>query len=185
MSLTECKFNEKMTDFALELYRQTVANKPDRNLVLSPASISIALAMAHRGAQGKTRDQMTKLLFGQDISEDKVQQGLTQMSQVLNQPLSDGLVLKSANGLFVDDHFGLLGDYVTEANNIFQAQAVNVSFCENSQQAVNHINDWVAEKTNGKIDKLFDKLDGNVKLILANAIYFKVGNHQLGFKFID
>lgn len=40
--------------------------------------------------------------------------------------------------------------------------------------AVDHVNQWVSDKTNGKIPRLFDSLDANTVLALTSAIYFKV-----------
>jgi len=64
------EFSEKTTDFALDLFRQA-ANKPE-NVVFSPASVAVALAMAHRGAQGDTRAQIGRRLFG-DLPDSQVE----------------------------------------------------------------------------------------------------------------
>ena len=46
--------------FAWDLYQ--VLRGREGNLFCSPASISLALAMAHDGARGETQDQMTQAL---------------------------------------------------------------------------------------------------------------------------
>jgi hypothetical protein len=46
--------------FAIDLYKQI--RKPAENLIFSPYSISMCLAMAYAGARGKTESQMAKAL---------------------------------------------------------------------------------------------------------------------------
>jgi len=55
------EFSNKMTDFALDIFRQVALAK---NVVFSPTSMALALAMAHLGAQGETRTQINRRLFG-------------------------------------------------------------------------------------------------------------------------
>jgi len=66
---TDNAFGERTTDFALDLFRQVAINP--ENLVFSPASVALALAMAHIGSQGKTRMQICQGLFG-DLPYAKV-----------------------------------------------------------------------------------------------------------------
>jgi len=48
--------------FAVNLYQRLAETEPDRNLLLSPFSISFALSMVAEGAIDETRDQMTDVL---------------------------------------------------------------------------------------------------------------------------
>jgi len=106
----------------------------------------------------------------------QVEPELVKISHLLNQAPRDGLTLSTANRLFIDSHFKLLEPYLAETHRIFQAEPENVPFASDSNKAVQRINAWVNEKTNGKIDKLFEELDANTKLVIANAIYFKVND---------
>lgn len=172
---TDKVFSEKTADFALDLFRQVAKLNSDspetKNLVLSPTSITVALALAQRGAKGKTRQEIGDRLFG-NLKDENIEQSLTELSQLLNQK-QDGFILNSANRLFVDEHFNILDAYLQESQRVFQAAPENLPFSSNSGQAVQRINSWVNEKTNGKISSVFDRLDNSVKLIIANAIYFK------------
>lgn len=48
--------------FAADLYAQLNKTNADKNIFLSPYSISAALGMTAQGARGKTADQMNKVL---------------------------------------------------------------------------------------------------------------------------
>ncbi|HQG46913.1 MAG TPA: serpin family protein, partial [bacterium] len=43
----------------------------------------------------------------------------------------------------------------------------------NAPQALSIINDWVSNKTNGRIQKVIDTIDSDLMMLLLNAIYFK------------
>ena len=48
-------------------------------------------------------------------------------------------------------------------------------YCEPQEQLISleQVNNWCSEKTHGKITKILDQLDDNVRMILLNAVYFK------------
>ena len=48
--------------FGLDLYRAMATAQTNKNVVISPASIAIALSMAQLGAAGMTADQMNTVL---------------------------------------------------------------------------------------------------------------------------
>lgn len=49
----------------------------------------------------------------------------------------------------------------------------DVDFQSDMDSAIDTINDWVDETTNGKIDKLFESLDPDTILALTSSLYFK------------
>lgn len=59
--------------------------------------------------------------------------------------------------------------------NFYEADLEELSFAEDTEECRKHINDWVKEKTEGKISEILGA--GTVgpltKLVLVNAIYFK------------
>jgi serpin B len=58
--------------------------------------------------------------------------------------------------------------------NVYNAPLQNVDFIDNWEQARATVNTWVAQETQNKIQNLFPQgtIDGNTRLVLANAIYF-------------
>jgi len=174
------EFSEKTTDFAWDLFRTvTTPETTEKNLIFSPASIVLALALVQRGAQKETRNQIGRRLFG-DLADDQVEQELMRLIEVLlgnqNQQDDDGVILSVANRLFIDINFQVLDAYLTETGRVFKAVPENLPFSTDGDKAVKHINDWVSKETHGKIKQLIDQLDSGVNLIVANAIYFKVSS---------
>lgn len=57
----------------------------------------------------------------------------------------------------------------------YQAALEELSFAEDPEECRKHINDWVTEKTEGKISEILGvgTVGALTKLVLVNAIYFK------------
>ena len=74
------------------------------------------------------------------------------------------------------------GDYIhhpdfLERNRSFFGAVVAVALDFSAPQSTEIINEWVDTNTNGKIEKIVDRIDPQTLLFLINAIYFK-GNWQ-------
>ncbi|MBP7215502.1 MAG: serpin family protein, partial [Candidatus Kapabacteria bacterium] len=59
----------------------------------------------------------------------------------------------------------------------FDAEVTGLNFNE-SEKSKEIINNWVNEKTKGKIKDIVDQIDGNSMMFLINAIYFKGAWHS-------
>nr|XP_035923536.1 serpin B8-like isoform X3 [Halichoerus grypus] len=57
----------------------------------------------------------------------------------------------------------------------YEAELEELSFAEDTEECRRHINDWVTERTEGKISEILGAgtVDPLTKLVLVNAIYFK------------
>ncbi|XP_053689988.1 serine protease inhibitor 42Dd-like isoform X2 [Sabethes cyaneus] len=166
----DTQFVRKTNDFALELYKQIISNE-DKNIIISPFSISTCLAFAAMGAAGATADDMfSALKYGSSSEKLKVAEnyGKTIGS------LFDNNSLKIANKMYVMEQYSIKPDFHDIAVNSFQSEAESINFADNSK-AAKTINEWVEAKTNNKIHDLIspDALDEFTRMVLVNAIHFK------------
>jgi serpin B len=81
------------------------------------------------------------------------------------------VTLNIANSIWNKDNFAVENDFIERNQTFYNAVVKPVDF--NSSQTVNKINNWVDDKTNGKINKIIDQLSPLDRMILINAIYFK------------
>uniref|UniRef100_A0A287ARJ8 Serpin domain-containing protein n=1 Tax=Sus scrofa TaxID=9823 RepID=A0A287ARJ8_PIG len=161
------------TDFAFSLYKQLVSLDPNKNVIFSPLSVSIALAFLSLGARGST---LTELLEGLKFNltktpEAEIHQGFQHLLRALSQP-SNLLQLNVGNAMFVDERLKLLDKFVQDARELYFSEAFSISF-KDSDAAVEFINNYVKNKTKGKIVDLFKQLSPDTVLVLVNCIYFK------------
>jgi serine protease inhibitor len=83
--------------------------------------------------------------------------------------------LKVANALWGDQRFDLKNDYVDAIAKHYGTDGVQrVDFLNNFPKAAQHINQWVEDQTNDRIEDLIaEDGDPQTRLILTNAIFFK------------
>jgi serine protease inhibitor len=65
-----------------------------------------------------------------------------------------------ANGIFYQESFSLTSDFTGKIQKMLQTSVANIkaeNFSENPGLATRNINNWVSEKTMGKIPQLFDE----------------------------
>uniref|UniRef100_A0A8B9XPT4 Serpin domain-containing protein n=1 Tax=Bos mutus grunniens TaxID=30521 RepID=A0A8B9XPT4_BOSMU len=136
------------TDFAFSLYKH----------------VSIALGFLSLGARGSTLTEiMEGLKFNlTETPKTEIHQGFQHLLQTLNRP-SNELQLSVGNAMFVQEE---------DAWVLYSSEAFPTEF-NDSNAAMKLINDYVKNKTQGKIEDLFKNLDSLTKIILLNYIYFK------------
>lgn len=152
------------------LFQAVVENNPG-NLIMSPLSAAVVLAMAAYGAGGETERQLKTVLH--IPSPDKFGlSGYQELISALNSVKENKLHL--ANKAFVNNRFSLKTTYKALTESYFQSISQSVNF-EQSVQAADTINNWVKEKTNDRIKDivLAGDLNEDTALVLVNAVYFK------------
>jgi len=66
----DAKLVSANTKFAFNLFRELVAEEMNKNIFISPLSISIALTMTYNGAEDTTKEAMAALSLNSYFSED-------------------------------------------------------------------------------------------------------------------
>lgn len=157
--------------FALELYQQL--GKARGNFFVSPYSIAAALGMVYAGAKGNTASEIAHALHLGALGADPQAAFLNQVKQA--PPIGgDGIIFESANALWGADRYPFNPDYIATIKAVFGGALTPLDF-SNSQAAADTINDWVARKTDKKIQNLVSPraLSALTRLVLTNAVYFK------------
>ncbi|XP_072618332.1 corticosteroid-binding globulin-like isoform X2 [Vulpes vulpes] len=163
----------KNVDFAFNLYRHLVASSPDKNVFISPVSISMALAMLSLGACGYTRVQLLQGLGFNltKMSEAEIHQGFRHLRHLLEK--SDTMLeMTMGNALFLDRSLELLEPFSADTKHYYDLEAWATDF-QDGTGASRQINEYIKNKTQGKIVDLLSKLDSSAMLILVNYIFFK------------
>uniref|UniRef100_A0A915ALB5 Serpin domain-containing protein n=1 Tax=Parascaris univalens TaxID=6257 RepID=A0A915ALB5_PARUN len=157
-------------EFALKLLRDS--GPSGSFAILSPFSISVALAMVYAGAGGKTKTELGDVLAKGAKHEEIVNYFSALMMGLSKEGV--GYKLLSANRLYVQEHLDILQSFKYVIKEKFDGQLQEVDFAKSTETA-KIINEWVEAKTNAKIRNLIssDMLTVATTLALVNAIYFK------------
>ncbi|NP_001164759.1 serpin B8 isoform X1 [Oryctolagus cuniculus] len=166
------ELREGNDSFAIKLLKMLGEAEKSQNVFFSPLSISCSLVMVYLGARGDTAAQMSQVLC---VNKDgDVHRGFQSLLSKINKTGTQYL-LRIANRLFGEETCDFLSSFKESCRKFYQAELEELSFAKNTEECRKHINDWVAEKTEGKISEVLGS--GTVgpltKLVLVNAVYFK------------
>lgn len=146
-------------DFALKLFQESLDG--ERNTLVSPLSVLLALGMTANGADGETLAQMEHTL-GSDV------ENLNYYLYSLMDGQSDQL--KLANAIWFRDHGLTVKDTFLETNaNYYQADLFQAPM---NAATAGEINAWVEEHTDRMIPGIIDELDPDTVMCLVNALAF-------------
>ncbi len=156
--------------FAFEL-RAELGEQPG-NLIFSPASVAVALAMTWHGAAGATRDEISNVL-GFTRNAEELAREAGQLAAGL-QSSGSGVTLAMANRLFGASGYAFEPDFLEEVARAFGAPFAPVDFAGDPDGARTQINRWVDEVTKGTIRDLVGPgaVTTDTRLALVNAVYF-------------
>lgn len=161
--LSSAEISESINQFGLDILQQSRAES--ENYIISPYSIYTALAMTAEGADNKTLEEMHKVLKIYDRDESIAM--LSSLQERLLKSSSSNTEISIANALYLGDNFTVEAEFENSVKNNFAARIMLNDFNLSS------INNWVKEKTKGKIPSILNELDPLSRLVILNAIYFK------------
>lgn len=160
------------------------ADQPNRNIVLSPLSIAYAFAMVRAGARGRTATEIDEVLHFPAHGRDQALNALTRDLVTTGDPpprtSSDDTrepgavhppIVAIANAVFAQDSLPIKEAYLRVLAEQYGTGVRTLDF--DSPEAAEQINAWVREQTAGRIEKLFDRIQPNIVMVLANAVYLK------------
>ncbi|MGG4095053.1 serpin family protein [Paenibacillus lautus] len=163
---------EAQNDFGLRLH-QALSNSPEYksgNLIISPYSITQALALAYNGTAGDTAAEMSDVLGWKGMSVDDINEGNRQLGSLLEN--GGGVVLNVANSVWHQQGLEMKKPYLQTVKDSYRAEVKEANLMH--ANAMNAINQWVNDKTSGMIPTIYDEPPGGVA-VLINAIYFNGG----------
>lgn len=164
--------------FAFDVYKQLIAT--NNNLIFSPASISIALAMTYAGAAGTTATEMASALhFSLPPAQlhpafNALDQTLTSRGQGKLGADGKPMQVDIVNALWAEKTYAFRSDFLDTLAANYGAGVNLLDFVNAPDPSRVTINNWVADQTNDKIQDLLPSgsVDSSTKLVLTNAVYF-------------
>ena len=154
--------------FSLELFKNVQKEKSEENVLVSPLSITTALAMTANGADGETLSEMEKLLGG-DISIEQLNSYF--YSYLDSFKSGNGFKLKNANSVWIkeDPELTVEKDFLQKSVDYYDAEVYSESFDKKTESAINN---WVKANTDGMIPKIIDQIADDTVMYLINALAF-------------
>ncbi len=159
-----------INQFGFELCRELFTTQKDKNLLVSPFSIAIALTMTTNGANGATRKAMADCLGFEEANLTSINHQAQALTQELIQR-DPQLEMKIANSLWARKGVEIRRDFIQRLHQFYDADVTVLDF--NAPDAVTKINNWVSKKTGNLIKAIVNRINPEHALFVINAIYFK------------
>ncbi|QKY22151.1 serpin family protein (plasmid) [Halolamina sp. CBA1230] len=176
--------------FALDLFDELRTADAAENLLVSPISATIALAMTYAGAGGSTREQMRESL-GYTLDDDQLHAAFNDLQRTLSDrdenideddlpsDYDDGdepvpFQLSLVNAIWGQAGVPFRDEYLTTLENHYGGGLNQVDFVENPDGVRKAINAWIADQTDDRIEELLPagSVSSQTVLVLTNAISF-------------
>ncbi len=176
---------EAVTAFGYEVFAgSTTLADPSDNVVVSPLSIAIALAMLEPGATGDAQTQLRTLLHIDDpvawhASMNALSRELEARVAELPGPDDEQdpgeFVARIANAAFVQPDYPFLPAYLDVVGTNYGAVIEELDFLVDQMAAADRINEFIADATDDHITDLVSASDlaPETKLALVNALLLR------------
>jgi serpin B len=167
------------TEFGAALY--PLIASPGENLFFSPFSITQAFSMVYAGARGRTAQQMEQALRF-PLPQEQLHPAMNALDLALHgraeQTRGDNVMppeVRVVNATWGQSGFAFEPAFLDVLAQHYGAGVRAVDFSTEADSVRERINAWVAGQTNNRIKDLLpeDSVDGDTKLVLTNALYFK------------
>lgn len=165
------------SSFTFGLFQDIAASDNSNIIFISPLSASLALSMTAAGADGVTRQEMLDALGFEGYSIKEVNAYNRGVMEMFSEKL-DGVELNAANSVWISEMLPVKKKFVRTVRKNYDALATNLDFTDPSSPSV--INNWCADNTAGRIDKMIERIEPTMMMYLLNALYFK-GDWQIPF----
>lgn len=167
--------------FAVDLYRVLSKGDTGKNLFVSPFSISTALAMTYEGSRAGTRKQMADVLHF-TMPDAVRREGFAALLAQTKAGPGKHYKLEVANALWGQKGYPFEPAFTGVVKKYYDGGFFTVDYAHDKDGSIHTINQWVENKTAGKIVNLLhpDDISQLTRLVLTNAIYFK-GNWAAQF----
>ena len=165
---------EKSNDFSFNLFREVyrqhqTESQGQKSMFFSPMGATFMMGMLAEGAEGETQREILKTMCLDEATAREV----SQMCEVLidDVPEADRQVtLKIANAIYTNKDYNLKKEFKKCMDEYYDADVRSLDFSK--AESLNAINNWAKDKTNGKIQKIIDRLSPDAVAYILNSIYF-------------
>jgi serpin B len=156
--------------FSFNIFRRVAANDADKNVFISPLSISMALGMTLNGAKGETAAGIKETLDMREMELQAINKSYQSLIKLLVE-LDPKVEMRIGNSLWGRKGFAINPAFKDTLKTYFNARVDSLDFSDPA--AADVINDWVNDQTNGRIEKIIDEIPDDLLLYLVNTVYFK------------
>lgn len=159
--------------FAFNFFANVYAEESEdggNSFMVSPLSLSMALAMTMNGAEGDTKSVIKESLKQNEFSEDDINSYYKKLREALLST-DPSTKLSIANSIWTNKVVAIKNDFISRNREYFNSSVEAVDFGD--VKTKDKINNWASVNTNGLIENVIESTNIDDLMYLLNAIYFK------------
>ena len=159
--------------FAFEFFSKVYAEEQkgnDLNFMVSPFSLSMALAMTWNGSDNETKLAIQNTLKLKDMSDEEVNSYFKKLKESFEET-DPSTKLAIANSIWTNKNIKILPQFISLNKKYYKATVDAVDF--SAPTTVQRINKWADDNTNGLIKEVIEETNPRALMYLLNALYFK------------
>lgn len=174
---TDEEFASAEMKFGVDLLKNSFdpTEKDEENLLISPMSVSAALAMTANGADGETKAEMEKVL-GSGLTLDQLNEYMAYYISKLPNEKKQKVFLADSIWFKDKPSFKVYDEFLEKNKKFYNAELYKAVFDDST---VKDVNSWVNKNTQGMIPSLLKKGDltptdeKEILMMLINTLYFE------------
>ena len=171
--------NRAVNKFAIYLYQEMLKDQRRENVVACPLGVAVGLGLLLLGAEGKTRDEIWRTLYLQEIADnaDLMAPFAAMHFDSLLSCVEKGCLFQMAVRVFAPRGIKMTHDYEDICTQFELTKVHNIDFTSDVSKAIDDVNNWVREKTHGVIPLALPQngvIKPETRLLLLCANHIKV-----------
>ena len=159
--------------FAFEFFSKVFDEEQkenDLNFMVSPFSLSMALAMTWNGSDNETKLAIQNTLKLDGMTDVEVNSYFKKLKEAFEKT-DPSTKLAIANSIWTNKNIQILPEFISLNKNYFNATVDAVDFSDPT--TTQRINKWADDNTNGLIKEVIEETSPRALMYLLNALYFK------------
>ncbi|KAM5129318.1 alpha-1-antitrypsin-like [Mantella aurantiaca] len=172
------KIVKVITEFVMDAFKHLTSvtshskDSPAENVLVSPLSLNSVISMLLLGSRAMTHHEIQEALNSiANIAKKWRSTSYSNLHQMLSEQKGD-FQLQIGNAIFLEHTLPLQKNFQDEAQNHYHANIRKVNF-SHPKEAEKEINEYMKNKTEGKMKELVKDLPEDAKMVLINYIQFK------------
>jgi serine protease inhibitor len=163
------EYLEALNNFSISATTELLnTEETSKNIMYSPISLFMALALSASGANGQTQEEILSVLNMKKLGLEQMEE---QTGNIFRLMYTDNKIgkLKLANSLWLQEDVSFNKSYIDTAADNYYASIFSVNFSDDKTSKL--ISKWISENTNGTLESE-NPINHDQIMSIINTIYF-------------